>query len=155
MSEADFVPDYSELSQSAQRLLRPCRTCRQLVGHIRRHILDSHLPFFTAPTKYCWKCEWKEGRERPFFQHFIDHPSCHFGDDDLLWWTGLITTLLSYLKDKLGLNDPDELVSFATTNFLYLAVGDKASPEELLLLDHFRSAHFGQDSPNSYFRTPR
>ena len=60
----------------------------------------------------------------------------------ILQWTGLITNLLSYLNDKLGLNDLDELVSFATTKSLYPAVRDKASPEELLLWDFFHQRTF-------------
>lgn len=73
--ESNFVLDYGRMENEIQQLGnlirgsvkydkkgRPCPMCQSRFTNIRRHVLNSHLPWYIAPLTTCKICKLKFGQ---------------------------------------------------------------------------------------------
>lgn len=139
MEEAEIELDYIEeepTQESTPRRIegstqikgrgKPCILCPGKFTHVRRHVLYTHLPWYTFPNAACWECKVQFGQIRFRDIHCIEkHPNadefnCKFNTEkhgEL--WTKLMNGFLTSIMDALGLHKVEEIINYVNNNKLF------------------------------------
>ncbi len=125
--EDSFVPDYDEMGiahsdttkvrgAAVQRKGNPCPLCPARFTHVRRHVLQEHLPWYAAPEMACWHCGHQEGQKSFTRKHLLQHhpeDTNGFGDGLVIKYLELMHGFLWAITKHLGMGTLDSLVTRA------------------------------------------
>ena len=90
LEESHFEPDYEEdclpdhiKGSTLGKKGKKCPVCSSRFTHVRRHVIQEHIPWFMYPRTSCWKCELGFGQERFLRlhlekEHFDDSTDCRY-----------------------------------------------------------------------------
>ena len=74
--ESKFIPDYEEElppdripGSTISKKGRKCPACVGKFTHVRRHVIQEHLPWFVYPKTACWECNLAFGQDRMLSVH--------------------------------------------------------------------------------------
>ena len=142
MAEADFVPVYDgDLSIKNLPRRRPCPFCTERVPHLRRHVVNTHLPYYVTPFAVCWLCRDLELRQVRLTRHFADYHSADkghlFNDDNLVLWAHLVCGLLHHVTSALHLSSLNELLMYAVQHKLHVVGIKGVNAEDSMLMNIF------------------
>ena len=116
--ELDYGPMEGEIPEpnetirgSSQRKGKTslCPVCPARFTNVRRHVLCSHLPWYTAPNSACWTCKIQFAQERLFQVHTINFhdnkvdPHRFSADEHGDTWVKLMNGLLLEIANQLGI----------------------------------------------------
>lgn len=123
--ESNFVPDYGPMEDEIQKPEnrirgsakddkkgRPCPVCQGRLTNIRRHVLNSHLPWYIAPLTACKICKLQFGQERMLEIHQENFHDRQKGTLAIKDWVEKMNGLLDALWRKLKLKSLNEMLEF-------------------------------------------
>ena len=123
--ESNFVPDYGPMEDEIQKPEnqirgsakddkkgRPCPVCQGRLTNIRRHVLNSHLPWHIAPFTACKICKLQFGQERMLEIHQENFHDRQKGTLAIKDWVEKMNGLLDALWRKLKLKSLNEMLEF-------------------------------------------
>lgn len=110
--ESNFVPDYAEdpptthiQGSTLSKKGKTCPVCNGKFTHVRRHVIQEHIPWYMYPTTSCWVCELGFGQERFLRvhiekEHFDDSSLCRYNPyTHSQRWVEKISTLMNKFKN--------------------------------------------------------
>lgn len=126
-----------------------CPICNiGLHGHVKRHVLRSHLPWFWIGSLLCWECRQLEGS---VLSLTVKHTMARKGeqrsfDDDSLheWCLQLFNGSLHLLREWFGAEDLDELLHMLSA--YHIGATGEFTVAELQLM-RFYPAHYSTTRP--------
>ena len=129
---ADFEPDYDESGldvavEKAESFDGPflvrkhkrqkkCPVCFKFYGHVKRHVLQDHLPFFVSPETACFHCSLQLVQSFRLVQHQSGCGGSPLSDRDLQQYCSSVSEILSFLSSCLGCVGLGDLAEFAKEN---------------------------------------
>ncbi|XP_062611548.1 uncharacterized protein LOC134273368, partial [Saccostrea cucullata] len=123
-----------------------CPICgTKLSGHVKRHVLRTHLPWFWVGTLACWECRQLEGSTLSLaVKHTLAHKGQQrlFDDENLHEWCQLFNGSLHLLREWLGLDSLECLRQFASSSLYDSVVGEFNTQETQLM--SFYSTHYSE-----------
>ena len=144
----------SDTSQARSRGYR-CPVCGiGLSGHVKRHVLRSHLPWYWIGSLSCWECRQLEGSALSLtVKHTMAHKGQQrsFDDDNLHEWCQLFNGSLHLLREWFGAEDLKDLLQLLATQ-IDIPGGEFTVPEHQLMT--FYSAHYSDSQPCHYTISP-
>ena len=138
--------------------VRTCPVCHiQPPTNLRRHVHQSHLPWFTDPLKVCWHCLQAFAQNTPLKEHSENCQEGNFRSNTHLW-APLLMEMFTMLAEGLKLKKLEDLVpyvqglpqSFPSPNAA-LSSDDQAVMRLLCLYGHKEiPKEFKCSPPNSF-----
>ena len=111
LEESHFEPDYEEdmplhhiQGSTLRKKGKKCPVCKAKFTHVRRHVIQEHIPWYIYPKTSCWICELGFGQERFLKlhiekEHFDNSSSCRFQINiHGQLWMDKITALINKFK---------------------------------------------------------
>ncbi|XP_062573884.1 uncharacterized protein LOC134235752 [Saccostrea cucullata] len=152
-----FVPDYEEepLPNHVQgstlgKKGKKCPVCNSKFTHVRRHVIQEHIPWFLYPKTSCWTCELGFGQERFLRlhiekEHFDDSTYCRY-DINIHGhiWVEKISTLINRFNKV-------NVISFINSNEKFSAcLGTIWQEDDLVQIKYYlETTHQHQSLPKS------
>ena len=62
--EQNFVPNYEEVEQIGSDRWKhlPCPVCPSREVHVKRHVIEGHLPWYFILETACWVCGYDQAK---------------------------------------------------------------------------------------------
>ena len=125
-AEADYdLGEEINLGSNAAKSVknrRKCSICGESVcGHVSRHTLGCHLPWYFDPTSACWQCHrYVKGKLSRHVEGSGKAHSDHlFSDYHLELWCRLMFAVLIFLANHLELDSVADLLLFVVSHQLF------------------------------------
>jgi hypothetical protein len=154
-----FIPDYEEETlphhvqgSTSGKKGKKCPVCDSKFTHVRRHVIQTHIPWFLYPKTSCWTCELGFGQERFLRlhlekEHFDDSTYCRY-DANIHGhiWVDKISSLINRFNK-------DNITSFINSNEKFsTCFGTIWQEDDLMQIKYYLDAtHQHQTLPKTPF----
>ena len=121
--------------------------------HMKRHILQTHFPWYWSPTTACWTCQEQAMQQSTVtYQHTMCHAHDNsqesFDDRNLHKWCQMINGSLYLLLTWLELETLEDLLHYVKNRKLTEGVQGSFTPQEIRCMRYYAINYSSNPYPN-------
>ena len=121
-SHVGSVLDESNLTAASKKGGRICQICDVgIKRHLKRHVIGTHLPWYTDPTEACWECGCYAANMPRHLDcsERVHSPNPGFSDMQLSLWYRLMFGVLLFFTNTFGVDSVPQLLGYVVVNELF------------------------------------